>query len=193
MNKSRAKKKRNAAARTTDPQTEPNAEDVPLGHIDGRGKDKESLELERVRHILLQEPELAEVAMGLTTRSLLRKLINRMASEGVHRDLLEARSREIRRDLGFEKASISERLLIEQVILSYFRLVQAEGSLTHATEGPHDTQHALYWEKRVSAAQRRHVRAIESLTRVRKLLGRPEIQINVAMNGGQQVVSNGEK
>ena len=38
--------------------------------------------------------------------------------------------------------------------------------------------------------QRRYLRAIETLARVRKLMVLPMMQINIAAEGGQQVVSN---
>ena len=45
-----------------------------------------------------------------------------------------------------------------------------------------------YWEKRLTAAQKRFNRACESLERVRKLSAHlPRVQINVAAEGGQQV------
>lgn len=168
----------------------PKTEDLLQALAEANGKDHDSAEHERVRHILREKPELAEQTLGHTTRGLQKELIQRMATKGLLRDFIEARCQELREGLGYAKASIAERLLIDQVVITYLRLVQAERALTRATEETRDTKQVLYWEKRVSAAQRRHVRAIESLTRVRKLLGRPQIQINVAMNGGQQVVSN---
>ncbi len=38
--------------------------------------------------------------------------------------------------------------------------------------------------------QYRFLRAIETLAQVRKLMGVPMVQINIAAEGGQQVVSN---
>lgn len=46
----------------------------------------------------------------------------------------------------------------------------------------------MYWEKPLTAAQRRFTRACETLTRVRKLSrNTPALQINLATSGGQQV------
>jgi hypothetical protein len=42
----------------------------------------------------------------------------------------------------------------------------------------------MYWEKRLSAAQRRFTRACETLARVRKLSNTPALQFNIAANGG---------
>jgi len=46
----------------------------------------------------------------------------------------------------------------------------------------------IFWEKRLSAAQRRFTRACETLARVRKLSrNTPALQFNIAASGGQQV------
>jgi hypothetical protein len=46
----------------------------------------------------------------------------------------------------------------------------------------------MYWEKRLTAAQRRFTRACETLARVRKLSrNTPALQFNIAASGGQQV------
>jgi hypothetical protein len=48
--------------------------------------------------------------------------------------------------------------------------------------------HALtvgtYWDRRLNSAQQRHLRAIESLARVRRLSNATPLQVNI---GGQQV------
>jgi len=42
-----------------------------------------------------------------------------------------------------------------------------------STVGQHDRASGTYWDKRLSAAQRRYLRAVETLERVRKLM-RPD-------------------
>jgi len=52
----------------------------------------------------------------------------------------------------------------------------------------HSTDTGLYWDKRLTHAQRRFRRASESLARVRKLSrNMPALQFNIATSGGQQV------
>jgi hypothetical protein len=47
---------------------------------------------------------------------------------------------------------------------------------------------AMYWEKKLTAAQKRFTRACETLARVRKLSrNTPALQFNIAASGGQQV------
>jgi hypothetical protein len=37
------------------------------------------------------------------------------------------------------------------------------------TSGSHSLTHGIYWDKRLSKAQKRHLKAIESLVKVRKM------------------------
>jgi hypothetical protein len=91
-------------------------------------------------------------------------------------------------DLGYSVAPPLERLLIEEVVLCsmHMNLVAAGYSVIM---GESISQSSVdHWERRLSAAQSRFVRAIESLARIRKLARTtPALQLNVAAYGGQQV------
>ena len=101
--------------------------------------------------------------------------------------LMVDRFDQVRQDLGYEHSSVAERLLIDQVAVCYFRmnLAEAEHSLLKASSAER-----TYREQRLSAIQRRYLRSIETLTRVRKLVQSPVVQVNIATDGGQQVVAN---
>ena len=91
-------------------------------------------------------------------------------------------------DLGYSVASPLERLLIEQVVLCsmHYYLVVAEYNAVVGIPIPESS--VQHWERRLTAAQGRYVRAIESLARVRKLARTtPALQVNIAAHGGQQV------
>ncbi len=92
--------------------------------------------------------------------------------------------------LGYDRASPVERLLIEQVAACYLRLNITEQSFEGVMGQEHTFKLGAYWEKKLAAAQHRYLRAIETLARVRKLLGGPAVQFNIAAHGGQQVVNN---
>lgn len=116
----------------------------------------------------------AMVGTGPNTRPAIRKL-------------MVDRFDQVRQDLGYEHSSVAERLLIDQVAVCYFRmnLAEAEHSLLKASSAER-----TYREQRLSAIQRRYLRSIETLTRVRKLVQSPVVQVNIATDGGQQVVAN---
>lgn len=77
-----------------------------------------------------------------------------------------------------------ERLLVQQVVLTWLKLGHTEWHHEHILVNGHMTiQVADFWERRLSAAQRRYLRACETLARVRRL-GLPMLQVNI---GAQQV------
>jgi hypothetical protein len=95
------------------------------------------------------------------------------------------------RPRSFARCSISgdgplEHVLIQECVLTYLNLeitrcryeahVNSPGTVAFAE--------AEFWEKRLSTAQRRHLRAAETLARVRKI--NLTIQVNIATRGGRQ-------
>jgi len=103
------------------------------------------------------------------------------------RKLILERFEQVRRDLGYEHSSVAEQLLIDQVAVCYFRLNLAETEHSYIKVS---SSERTYREQRLSAIQRQYIRAIESLSRVRKLVQSPVMQVNIAADGGQQVVAN---
>lgn len=82
-------------------------------------------------------------------------------------------------DLAADDATLLEQLLIQQVTLAWLRLGVVEYTHTETTTGAATTPVADYWDKRLNAAQRRFLRACETLARVRKI-NLQAIQINIA-------------
>ncbi len=77
-----------------------------------------------------------------------------------------------------------ERLLVQQVVASWLHLGFIEYQYTAAITSPDLTmKRGEYLERRLSAAQRRYLRATETLARVRRLQ-LPAVQVNI---GAQQV------
>ncbi|MEJ7860000.1 MAG: hypothetical protein WKF90_00040 [Pyrinomonadaceae bacterium] len=76
----------------------------------------------------------------------------------------------LRDELGWENATVLEKLLIRQVCLTWLRLYYLERQHQQATSGSHSLVSGTYWDKRLSMAQKRHLKAIESLAKVRKMI-----------------------
>ena len=77
-----------------------------------------------------------------------------------------------------------ERLLVQQVVISWLHLSYIEYQYSAMTTMQDITiKRAEYWERRLSAAQRRYLRATETLARVRRLQ-LPAVQVNI---GNQQI------
>lgn len=94
----------------------------------------------------------------------------------------------LKKDLGYADAPMLEQLLIQQAALCWLKLNLVELSYSGTMAQSHTLTLGIYWEKRLSAAQRRFTRACETLARVRKLSRKtPALQFNIATSGGQQV------
>jgi hypothetical protein len=98
----------------------------------------------------------------------------------------------LKRDLGNEGAPLLEQLLIQHAALCWLKLTLVELSYSNVMKQSITLTLGIYWEKRLSAAQRRFTRACETLARVRKWSRTtPALQVNIAANGGQQVNLSG--
>lgn len=99
------------------------------------------------------------------------------------------KTKQLKSEMGYEEGSLIEQLVIEQIVLCRLRLYWVEYLLSVEVDKV-SAGTVEHWEKRVSANQRRYLRAIETLARVRKLASRtPEIlQINtLALHAQVQV------
>ena len=94
----------------------------------------------------------------------------------------------LKKDLGYDGAPMLEQLLIQQAALCWLKLNLVELSYSNTMKQSITLTLGMYWEKRLSAEQRRFTRACETLARVRKLSrNKPALQFNIATGGGQQV------
>jgi hypothetical protein len=78
-----------------------------------------------------------------------------------------------------------ERLLIEQIAVAWldWDIVQQAYTNNVVVSG-HSLNSGAYWDRRVTSAQARYLRAMEALARVRRLAMPMPLQVNI---GGQQV------
>jgi hypothetical protein len=89
----------------------------------------------------------------------------------------------IAQELGGKDAPLIERMIIEQAVSCWLQLSLTQFLYSVNTRsGP--IERGDYWERRLSATQRRYLRAIETLARVRRLLRPNAVQVNI---GAQQV------
>lgn len=89
-------------------------------------------------------------------------------------------------DLGMDDAPAIERELIAHVAECWVWLKLAQLTLNRISSAEHTFREGQYREQRVSEAQRRYLRAMNLLAKLRHL--GPAVQVNVA---NQQVVMNG--
>jgi hypothetical protein len=145
-------------------------------------------EVTALREYLSRHPSLWK-HIGNLAENAARNLINSVQGTPALKEALKVGYEQMRLDLGWEEATALERLLIEQVVLSWMRLYLVEHHHTAVMKEQLTLQQGQYWEGRLNAAQRRFLRACASLARIRKM-DLPALQINFAEQQVNQVIQS---
>lgn len=150
-------------------------------------EDPDPADVRALRQTLSQHPELWCLA-GDLARAAALNIVNKLeASHPISQSLKQGWGA-MKDELGYQTASPLERLLIEQIVLCWFHLNIVEIEYTNVMAQPIPVSSAEHWERRLSAAQRRYIRACDALARIRKLARTtPALQVNIAAHGGQQL------
>lgn len=155
--------------------------------VEGKGTKQDEKKFSQ----MLKDVPGAWILYGDISRNAINLMIHEMTGEGKAFALkvsLETGIKQMKIEHGYQDASPLEKMLIEQVLVCWMRLYWVECIFTNAM-GKLSIQQGIYWEKRLSANQRRFLRACETLARVRRLASRtPEIlQVNIGQNQVNQV------
>ncbi len=168
-----------------------NGMDALIQVIRRADKDKptkeDKAELERV---LREQPAIWRAAGDLVEQTAY-KLARDMVTTHVVRRSMTAGWDRLRIDLARPGDGELERLLVAQVALSWLKLAVTEYQHSHfLVSGGETIPKCDFWERRLSAAQRRYLRACETLVRVRRLQ-LPAVQVNIAEQQVNQINTRG--
>lgn len=156
--------------------------------LDRTNKEKpDRKDVKALRAVLQRNPGIWREVGSLAAQNR-SKLIKDTHITTAAAELIHASMETMAQELGYDNASILEQMLIDQLLLAWLRLNLWEYQLTEMeTQGITLTK-ADFWERRISAAQRRFLRACETLARVRRLARNvPALQVNINAPNGQQV------
>jgi hypothetical protein len=78
----------------------------------------------------------------------------------------------LKAELGYDEASPIEKLLIEQAVLCHVRLGMVEHLYSRQLQGDYSMAVAAHWEMRLTLCQRRYMKAITTLQKVRVMMAR---------------------
>jgi len=135
-------------------------------------------DIQKLREYLEREPELWRVAGDLGELAA-RGLVDGLNGPPFYVESVRVGRLAKRRELGFETASPLERALIDHAVLCWTRLQLAEQDYTRTMSQSVTLTLGDYMQRKLSAVQRRYLRACETLARVRRL-GLPPVQLNIA-------------
>ena len=81
----------------------------------------------------------------------------------------------VRDDLGYESSSMTEKLIIDELVIDWVRLQYVQGlhGANLSTDHSHPTGN--YWDKRLTMAHNRYMKSISTLAKVRKLIGATQV------------------
>jgi hypothetical protein len=130
-------------------------------------------DLDRLRDYLIEHPEESEKAGNLARHVQVSILDTAFKHAQGMEMVVTTHCRELRANLGYEDAPQLERLLIDHIIVCWLRLYDVELRYESIRKDNPTITQMQHWEKRLRAAQRRYLRAIETLARVRRLLKDP--------------------
>jgi hypothetical protein len=134
------------------------------------------------RELLKEQPGIWQATTDLAAK-LEEKIYGEICSNSYGaKEAFRKRLAAMRDNLDWKNSSEMEKILIEQVCLNWLRLNILEDLHHIKTTGSHSSEHGIYWDKRLNSAQRRYLRACESLAKVRKLLAEAELKEQQARN-----------
>lgn len=143
-------------------------------------------EISELSELVVTNPDIWGVAdLG----SLVGIMALKKTHKGAHQAVLKARANILEKQLAGKDSTALELLVIEQIVISWIRLQLAEGYYNSNVVGVSASiRIVMHWDQFLANAQRRHLAAVETLARIRRL-GRigPAVQLNIAQSGSQQM------
>lgn len=133
-------------------------------------------DLEAFRALLDKLPE-AWRAVGDLAIQVSFGLVRELNGPAHYREAIEHGLMELSRTLGYDEAPALERLLVDQVVLCWLRMYIAEEWYSQKQKQGGTIAVMEHAERMLTMTQRRYLRAIEALARVRKL--HIALQINI--------------
>lgn len=140
--------------------------------------------LARLRQYLIEHPNELDYMGNLAIQVEGTIIRNNLRHSALLVTATEEYCEKMRNDLGYKTAPPLEKALIDHLVICWVRMHVCELQYEEYTKGATLTV-ATFWENTLSATQKRYLRAVETLARIRKL--GINIQINV---GGTQQVNN---
>ena len=131
-------------------------------------------DLQRLEDYFMQQPTAVAKLGNLANQVQIQIVDHTFKNSAATAISVESYMADMRLDMGWDAASLVERGLIDHVVLTWLRLCVAElryEALMNSNSL--NLAQGEYWEKKLSANQRRYLRAVETLARVRRLMKDP--------------------
>jgi len=130
----------------------------------------------KLRKYYDENPDYVREIGDLSNQVIEELLSLYMSTSFATRESYRRKIKMMREDLGYSHSSSVEQVLIEQICVTWLKLNIIEWASVNKLRESHSIETGLYWGKMLEMAQRRHLKATESLAKVRMLLASADLR-----------------
>jgi len=152
----------------------------------GKGK-PDSGDLATIKKFFAEMPDFWKHAGDMSEQALTRLYENIAPNNLMVIASIKEGVKVLRKDLGYDTAPRLEQLLIDEICYSWVSHSLIKNRYAGIVHDSVTLTMAEFWERRMTQSQKRYLRSLDTLARVRKLLA--PIQINIADKQVNQVIS----
>lgn len=131
---------------------------------------------EKLRKQYDENPDYVRHIGDLSNKVIEEMLSAYMSTSFASREVQRRKMQMMREDLGYSQSSGVEQVLIEQICVTWLKLNIIEWVSVNKLRESHSIETGLYWGRMLEIAQRRHLKATESLAKVRMLLATADLR-----------------
>jgi hypothetical protein len=156
--------------------------------IDDAKKKPDPKDLAALRQALIRYPEFC-ATLGNQAEHVRRRLISELFKlDPIGNEMLQAELENMRAALGYKESPALEKVIIDQITNCYiFHYAQENRYAGMLGAGAMSLDQGKFWEYRLTVSQKRLLRAVEMLARVRKLTGSGPAALQINIAAGQQL------
>lgn len=131
-------------------------------------------DLEVLRKEFEDKPELYR-SIGNLNKGVFNTILESAVGKSVLvRESTQRFIKEMKSELGYETSTFVEKMLIDEIILRWLRLLTVENDHHKILNERHTLEVGIYYDKRLSTAQHRYLKSIETLAKVRKMIAQTQ-------------------
>lgn len=130
-------------------------------------------DLKLLRQEINDKPELFR-SIGNLQHNVFSEIFRELISSAFQRECAEKYIEEMKIELGYKDSTFVEKMLIDEIIMRWLRLQNMEIYHKNATSQSHTLEQGIYVDKRLDMAQKRFLRSINTLARVRKMIAQTQ-------------------
>ncbi len=90
------------------------------------------------------------------------------------KECAERYTKEMKTELGYLNSTFVEKMLIDEIVMRWLRLQNLETYHHNFTSQSHSAEEGIYVDKRLDMAQKRYLRSINTLAKVRKMIAQTQ-------------------